>query len=289
MTAAADQARLQANARAATEHFRLPFRRRSWRGVQGNWQGAGSGSSIDFQDHRPYVPGDDPRYINWQAFARTGNFTMKLYRQEVSPTLDVALDLSGSMFVDEAKAARTAELLYWVAEGAGQAGASFRCHTWRGGIIEPLAMDDILSGTWARPGEETPFVPLLHEIPWRHGSLRVLLSDLLWPGEPARLFQALTDNNGLGVILAPFSRGESNPDWAGNLEMIDCESAVVRQQRVEADTLRRYTSAYRNHFQMWHESAVRYRVPIARIDSSMSLSESLQPHTGEAGAVEWTS
>ncbi|MFN9663179.1 MAG: DUF58 domain-containing protein, partial [Akkermansiaceae bacterium] len=26
---------------------------------------------MDFQDHRSYSPGDDPRHINWQAYART--------------------------------------------------------------------------------------------------------------------------------------------------------------------------------------------------------------------------
>jgi uncharacterized protein (DUF58 family) len=61
---------------AAAQRLRLPFRSRTWRGESGNWQGAGVGSSIDFQDHRQYLPGDDPRYIDWQAYARTGHYTM---------------------------------------------------------------------------------------------------------------------------------------------------------------------------------------------------------------------
>ncbi|MEJ6642028.1 MAG: DUF58 domain-containing protein [Akkermansiaceae bacterium] len=39
------------------------------------------GSALYFQDHRAYSPGDDPRHINWQAYARTGQYTMKLYRE----------------------------------------------------------------------------------------------------------------------------------------------------------------------------------------------------------------
>src|SRR3954470_19074235 len=112
---------LHVRARHVAALMRLPFRRRAWRGMQGNWQGAGTGSSLDFQDHRPYVAGDDPRYINWQAYARTGSYTMKLYRQEVSPAVDVAVDVSASMFVDDAKGARMAELLYWVVESALEA------------------------------------------------------------------------------------------------------------------------------------------------------------------------
>src|SRR3954471_5600519 len=77
---------------AAAARWRLPFSRQAWRGLAGNWAGAGAGSSLDFQDHRNYVPGDDPRHIHWQAFARTGALTMKLYRAEVAPFVDLAVD-----------------------------------------------------------------------------------------------------------------------------------------------------------------------------------------------------
>src|SRR5438445_12089783 len=97
---------------AVAQRLRLPFRTRTWRGMSGNWLGAGIGSSIDFQDHRPYMPGDDPRYIDWQAYARTGHYTMKLYREEVSPQVDLALDISASMVFENEKAARAFDLFY---------------------------------------------------------------------------------------------------------------------------------------------------------------------------------
>ena len=91
--------------------LRLPLRSKVWRGGSGDFSGAGTGSSMDFQDHRNYAPGDDPRHINWQAYARTGQYTMKLYREEVRPVVDLICDVSPSMFLDETKSARTAELL----------------------------------------------------------------------------------------------------------------------------------------------------------------------------------
>ena len=119
---------VQSRMQAAARRVRLPLRNRTWRGEGGNWQGAGVGSSIDFQDHRPYLPGDDPRYIDWQAYARTGHYSMKLYREEVSPRVDVALDVSESMFFDDAKRERSLELFFFCAESALQAGSSLRCH-----------------------------------------------------------------------------------------------------------------------------------------------------------------
>ena len=67
--------------KAAASVARLPLRSGQWSGVAGSVLGQGTGNSIDFQDQRPYLPGDDPRHINWQAYARSGQYTMKLYRQ----------------------------------------------------------------------------------------------------------------------------------------------------------------------------------------------------------------
>jgi len=82
-----------ATAAACARKLRLPLRSRILQSRAGEFLGAGVGSSLDFQDHRAYVPGDDPRHINWQAFARTGHYTMKLYREEVRPIVDLVLDV----------------------------------------------------------------------------------------------------------------------------------------------------------------------------------------------------
>src|SRR5689334_11370251 len=130
---------------AAAEHLRLPFRSRIWRGQPGNWLGAGVGSSIDFQDHRPYLPGDDPRYINWNAYARTGTYTMKLYREEVSPLVDLVLDVSASMFLDESKSNRSLELFYFCIESARHAGASLGCFVADAKTAQPLSIEQAIA------------------------------------------------------------------------------------------------------------------------------------------------
>ena len=62
-----DTAQLQqahAVALAAAARLRLPLRSRTWKGQAGEFSGGGTGTSLDFQDHRAYSPGDDPRHIN---------------------------------------------------------------------------------------------------------------------------------------------------------------------------------------------------------------------------------
>jgi uncharacterized protein (DUF58 family) len=293
---------MHAAARAAAAHFRLPFHRQTWRGSAGNWMGAGTGSSIDFQDHRPYLPGDDPRYIDWQAYARTGNYLMKLYREEVSPRLDLVLDASASMFLSPEKQARSLELFYFCVESAGRAGASLRTYLIRGGDIKILPTEAVQTHTFpnfqslensgAKNSRDwkssVPEFPALNKIPFRPGSMRVCVSDLLFPGEPENFLRPLTSSRGRGLVFVPYERAEAEPDWDGNFEFIDCETLAPRIQRVEAALLTRYAESYRRHFDLWRDAARRSSVTLSRVPAAASLTESLRRHALPEGAAEVT-
>ncbi len=55
------------------------------------------GQSIEFSEHRPYVPGDDPRYIDWRATAKFDKYFLKMFEHEASTSIFIILDTSGSM------------------------------------------------------------------------------------------------------------------------------------------------------------------------------------------------
>src|ERR1700744_5582155 len=91
-------------------------------GVVGSRSGRRAGSSIDFQDYREYQPGDDLRFIDWGIYARSDRLTVKLFREEVTPHLDLILDGSRSMNVPEtAKARAVARLAALLAPAAANA------------------------------------------------------------------------------------------------------------------------------------------------------------------------
>mgnify|MGYP000449792208 CR=1 FL=1 len=68
--------------------------------LAGLQMGQRAGSSLEFKDHRDYQPGDDLRRIDWNAFARSDKLTVKLFREEISPHLDIILDGSRSMAIE---------------------------------------------------------------------------------------------------------------------------------------------------------------------------------------------
>ena len=64
---------------------------------------------MEFESLRDYVPGDDPRRIDWAASARRGRAVTRLYQHERNHTVIVAVDASRLMAgqIDSAHASST--------------------------------------------------------------------------------------------------------------------------------------------------------------------------------------
>lgn len=55
------------------------------------------GHSIEFAEHREYVPGDDLRYVDWKVFGRTDKVYLKQFEDETNLICYLAIDASESM------------------------------------------------------------------------------------------------------------------------------------------------------------------------------------------------
>ncbi|HEX5658689.1 MAG TPA: DUF58 domain-containing protein [Polyangiales bacterium] len=55
------------------------------------------GGGLVFAEHRDYRPGDDPRTLDWRAFARSDHHRVKRFEHEAQLRAIMALDISGSM------------------------------------------------------------------------------------------------------------------------------------------------------------------------------------------------
>jgi uncharacterized protein (DUF58 family) len=64
------------------------------------------GFSTEFAHHRPYVPGDPVRHVDWRVFARTERYYLKLYEAETDFTAHLLLDASSSMHYRSGKVSK---------------------------------------------------------------------------------------------------------------------------------------------------------------------------------------
>jgi uncharacterized protein (DUF58 family) len=55
------------------------------------------GFSVEFAQHREYVPGDDIKHVDWKVYGRTGKFFLKQYEEETNLICWILLDISESM------------------------------------------------------------------------------------------------------------------------------------------------------------------------------------------------
>lgn len=80
------------------------------------------GYGLDYEESRPYQHGDEIRFMNWRVTARTGQLTMKVYREERRPGVFVLVDRRSSMRfgtrvrIKAAQAARAAALVSFIAQ-----------------------------------------------------------------------------------------------------------------------------------------------------------------------------
>lgn len=84
------------------------------------------GRGMEYDESRPYAPGDDVRALDWRVTARTGRPHTKLYRDERDRPLILSIDYRQSMWFGtrgmfkSALAARLTALLAWRAHAGGE-------------------------------------------------------------------------------------------------------------------------------------------------------------------------
>ena len=55
------------------------------------------GFSVEFTEYRQYVPGDDPRYLDWRLYARSDRYYVKRFEDETNLRCHLVVDASKSM------------------------------------------------------------------------------------------------------------------------------------------------------------------------------------------------
>jgi uncharacterized protein (DUF58 family) len=237
---------------AAAKRLRLGLDPRRRRQGAGTRLGSGPGASLEFHDHRSYMPGDDLRHLDWGVFARSDQLVLRRHRVEVSPVLEVLLDASLSMDAQPGKAAHAAALaallgtlaemdgsrprLWSLGDGARRLGGGGGGQAWRS-ELRALACHGA-AGPAARPP------------PLQAGSDRVLISDGLAPEGGAALVRQLGNGSGRICLLLVMTRAERAPSPLGAVRLEDVEGGVLDLVHDEA-TCTAYRERLARHQAGW--------------------------------------
>lgn len=230
----------------AAAAFRLTLPCTPLGGRIGERLGAETGSSLEFQDYRPYAPGDDLRHVDWAAYARSELLAVRLYREEVAPRIDLVLDISRSMVVTEQKLRAYGELAGVLACACASTIADSRIITTSAVPPQPLHVPEDIERFLACDAR----LSALEEahLPFRRRSLRVVVSDFLFPHDADVLVSRLARDSALLALVQLTLREEAEPVAEDGCRLVDVEGrgeldlvideAAVRDYRARFNRLR---------------------------------------------------
>jgi uncharacterized protein (DUF58 family) len=226
----------------AAAGFRLALPRTPIGGRAGERLGAGTGSSLEFQDYRPYAPGDDLRHVDWAAYARSELLAVRLYREEVAPRIDLVLDNSRSMVVTEQKLRAYGELLGVLACACAATAADSRIITTSAVQPQPLQVPEDVERFLACDVSRCALEDV--HLPFRRRSLRIVVSDFLFPHDADVLVSRLARDSTWLAIVQLTLREEAEAIAEGGRRLVDVEGRGELDLVIDDAAIRDYNARF---------------------------------------------
>jgi uncharacterized protein (DUF58 family) len=243
------------------------------RGAVGERLARGTGSSLEFQDRRAYQAGDDVRHVDWRAMARTDQILVRQFREEVLPRVEIVVDPSRSMAIEEAKAQRAVDVAALVAIAAR--GSGFQAVLALAGDRPELADALQFEGAGiefeartAWPGALTAAIAML-----RAGSMRILVSDFLFAHDARELVRPLAARGGGLALVQVLGAGDVDPEAGAALRLVDSESDVARDLVLDRRAVERYRERLERLTRGLQEECRRAGARFVRVDVGTPLDE----------------
>jgi uncharacterized protein (DUF58 family) len=284
------------------EQFQLLAARRAKSSARGERRSRARGQSVEFADYRPYVHGDDFRYLDWNLYGRLERLFLKLYEEERELPVRIFLDASESMTFGEPRkfdfARQVAAAIGYVAlsgfdrvsvipfpDLAIDSGTDPRAR------IPELAARGALRSVRGKRSTMQFFQNLgaltaggaanLNEalrrgaLAARQAGLAVVLSDFL---DPAGYEAGLTALLGRGFqvdLVQILSPEELSPSSFGDLRLVDSESGAHQEVTFGRFRLKAYRQTVQNYVQRLREYCQARGISFFSASSNTDLQELL--------------
>jgi uncharacterized protein (DUF58 family) len=268
--------------------------------IQGERRSRRRGQSVEFADFRPYVHGDDLRFVDWNIYGRLDRLFLKLFLEDEDLSLVVAVDRSGSMgYGDPSKfdyARRLAMALGYIGLvnhnrvtlcAFGGAGGVARSNAMRG------RRRTSEMGRWLLALEasgDAGFDDAMRSIALsRHGrGVLVVISDFLVPGGTDRGLRYVC-GRGFDVhaiqLLAPEELEPAEHGVSGDLRLVDLESGAETEVTATAAVVRAYRESRDAHVAALREFCVRRGITHTLVPTTMKLDTLLVDYLRRRGLV----
>jgi uncharacterized protein (DUF58 family) len=214
------------------------------------------GPGTHFRGHREYASGDDPRFLDWNAFLRLDELLVKEFESEEAARMTILLDCSASMGSPPEKlrqALRLAAALGYITLARHGSVRVVPVPALR----EPSTFGgkNAMSGLLAELGrlEAKGAAQIVRAFqgsqpPGRRSGLVIVISDFLSEDDFGAGLKFLRRRGNHVEALHIFLPEELHPVVDGMVELVDVETGRRLRERVRPDQLARYQAVVEAHF-----------------------------------------
>lgn len=224
------------------------------------------GFSVEFAEHRPYMPGDPLKNLDWKVLAKSDRLLIKQYTEETNLRAHLLLDQSGSMGFRSPRAALSkleygrslAAALAYLMLGQQDAVGVMRFTDHPVEYVPPRSvrshLDVVLKAlTRGEPAGRTRLGPALHELAERikRRGLVVLLSDLMdKPAEVLSGLQHFRHRNHEVIVFHLLDPDEVDFPYTDTATFVDMESGerLTTEPWEIAGRYREMLESWRGHY-----------------------------------------
>ena len=243
-----------------------------------------TGSGIEFADHREYAAGDDLRQLDWKVYGRSERMLLKLYEEEEDLSIYVLLDCSESMAYgqpskfDHARKLAAAMAYVGLANLDRVAIIPFanklvdRLPPSRGKnrifrVFEFLRHCDI--------GGQTDLADCMKTFVAQNKrrGLAVVISDFYDPEGFQAGLNTLRYNKFEPFVLQVYDKREAEPNLAGDLALVDCETGDTKEVTISKSLLQAYTAEHEKYCKELEAYCTKYAMPFFRTHTSIPFDE----------------
>ena len=261
----------------------LAMRGRAQGGAGGSRRSRQTGSSAEFSDYREYVPGDDIRRLDWNAYARFDKLFLKLFMEEQESLVTVLLDASASMGAKWASARSAAEAVGYLALTGGDRlniqvlknGRALRSPQLSGRAAFPRLTGFL--DTCAPDGNEGTLTEAVKHTEGLKKGLCFLITDGYTEDALKEALDYLRYLKQETAVVQVLSGEELRPDYAGAVRLTDSESGEKLDLLADRAALDAYRDALTDFLKSVRENCASREAPYMLLDSEKSFEESFIP------------
>ena len=238
--------------------LRLAMGHKASMNLTGNRKSVQKGSSMEFSDFREYMPGDDIRRIDWNAYGRLDRFYVKEYMEEKEAVVSILIDTSASMDYGANKKSDLACLLaaafaylginnmdrVWLYDmqkmqspfsASGGKRALSQITTW----LEQLSFDGIVA-----------IDEVIRQLPAKGPGITILISDFLQESlldhtqeTLGKLLRFLDYRKQKTILLQVLAAEELSVELTGTRNLIDMENQSTLRLTLDTKSIQAYEKA----------------------------------------------